>query len=206
MDIVISTANDDLGSSVEWLEAIDGQGNYGEPQNLLSSYSYSYYLYDLDNDGDNDLLGFYPWNVDELFWWENTNGIGTLDVKRVITAEFDNPRGGRAADFNGDGLLDVLAAFDENSTIVWFENTGILGVSEKTKQEFTLFPNPTQDNVTIQAKQKIESIELFNSLGELLQTIENTKTIRLSDLASGIYFAKITDIEGASETHKIVKL
>ena len=144
--------------------------------------------------------------VDELFWWENTNGTGTLDIRRVISDELDNPWGGRSADFNGDGLLDIVAVFSENSTIAWYENTGILGVSEKIEQKFTLFPNPTQNNVTIQTKQNIQSIELFNSLGELLKTIEKTKIILLSDCASGIYFAKITDLEGNSETHKIIKL
>lgn len=205
-DIVITSNNDDIGQFVQWLEAIDGQGDFHAPQRLLNNHAGGYNFYDIDADGDNDLLGFWPWNVDEVFWWENVDGLGTLDIKRSITNEFNNPRGVRAADFTGNGLLDVVATFSENTTLAWFENTGILGISEKPENKFALFPNPTSSKLTINSKEEIVLIELFDSLGKKLITFQNTNSLQLNNLATGVYFAKITGAEGASETHKIIKL
>ncbi|MFT4850664.1 MAG: hypothetical protein ACI83B_003223 [Sediminicola sp.] len=39
-----------------------------------------------------------------------------------------------------------------------------------------------------------------------MKSLQNTKNISLVGLQSGIYFIKITNIEDASETLKIVKL
>lgn len=207
-DLLFDTENADTSDLIYWLENIDGQGSFSEPQliHVKETNLGSLRSYDLDSDGDNDVLVSFYWGADtSISWFENTNGQGQFGGKRIISTNVARARDATAADINGDGDIDVISASYTDSKIAWYENR-ILGVSEKIEQKFTLFPNPTQNNVTIQTKQNIQSIELFNSLGELLKTIEKTKIILLSDCASGIYFAKITDLEGNSETHKIIKL
>ncbi|MFT4670239.1 MAG: hypothetical protein ACI9HJ_001818 [Ulvibacter sp.] len=206
IDIVISTNNDDTGDYVFWLEAIDGQGNYEDPQILINTYTYPYDIHDLDNDGDGDFLSYYALSVDEIFWWKNTNGTGPFGTRQIITDEFDNPRSARAADFNGDGRMDAVATFGENSTIAWFENTGILDVSEKNETNFSVHPNPTSGEVLISSEVDIATITLFDNLGRKIKSVQNGKSVSLIGLQSGIYFIKITTLEDASETLKVVKL
>lgn len=72
---------------------------------------------------------------------------------------------------------------------------------------FTLYPNPAKDVLNIQAKQdlKINSIEIYNQLGQIVMASTNTlNTIDVSNLASGTYFVKINTQKGSANV-KFVK-
>jgi hypothetical protein len=77
---------------------------------------------DLDGDGDMDILSS-SYNGDRLVWFENVNGIGTDYIKHLISSTIANPWGVHAADLDGDGDLDVLAASLSGNHIIWYENT-----------------------------------------------------------------------------------
>ena len=71
--------------------------------------------------------------------------------------------------------------------------------------EFALFPNPAHEVLNIQSKRKIEinSIDIYNTLGQLVLAItnaENVAKIDVSDLTSGNYFLKIRSEKGTSNT------
>jgi hypothetical protein len=102
--------------------------------------------------------------------------------------------------------MDAVATFGENSTIAWFENTGILDVSEKNETNFTVYPNPTSGEVLINSEVAIATIAVFDNLGRKIKSLQNEKSVSLIELESGIYFIKITSVEGASETLKVVKM
>ncbi len=78
---------------------------------------------DLDHDGDTDLLGAAS-TANEIAWWENVGGTGTLWAKHMLSASFAGARSVAAADLNGDGRLDVLGAASTGNRIVWWENPG----------------------------------------------------------------------------------
>ena len=74
---------------------------------------------------------------------------------------------------------------------------------------FDLFPNPTYDvlNISIKENITISSINIYNTLGQLVLVIpnaKNTKTIDVSSLTTGNYFIKINSDKGTSNT-KFVK-
>ena len=74
-------------------------------------------------------------------------------------------------------------------------------------QSIAVAPNPAKNNVTVTAKNNIQSIQLFDVQGLILQTVlENrTKTtIDISNKSNGIYFLKVT-IEIGSSVEKLVK-
>ena len=74
------------------------------------------------------------------------------------------------------------------------------GLSDRTlADEFQLYPNPARNEVYIQTSslEKVESIQLLNTAGELIKRINDFKhTINLSGLPSGNYFVIINTKDG----------
>jgi Secretion system C-terminal sorting domain len=72
---------------------------------------------------------------------------------------------------------------------------------------FTVYPNPSQSIVNIKSAHTIESVELYDVQGRILEKrFENSDTviIDLSNRDNGIYFLKITSEKG-SKVEKVVK-
>ncbi|RCU57750.1 T9SS type A sorting domain-containing protein [Oceanihabitans sediminis] len=69
------------------------------------------------------------------------------------------------------------------------------------------YPNPVNNTLTLDAKQNIDGVAVYNMLGqEVLRTAPNTVNteINMSALRSGAYFVKVT-IGNATETVRIIK-
>ena len=101
--------------------------------------------------------------------------------------------------------------FDYNFPIT--TNTYTTTVAALSSQDFdfgtyfTLYPNPAKDVLNIQAKQDltINSIEIYNQLGQIVMASTNTlNAIDVSNLASGTYFVKINTQKGSANV-KFVK-
>ncbi|GDX51458.1 hypothetical protein LBMAG27_05050 [Bacteroidota bacterium] len=78
------------------------------------------------------------------------------------------------------------------------------------ENNFVVFPNPTDENITVQLLQSSVdcNIEILNTLGQILfSEIINDKseTINLKSFSSGIYFVKIITADGNFAVKKIVK-
>lgn len=70
-----------------------------------------------------------------------------------------------------------------------------------------VYPNPTQDVITVKSDNTITAIQLYDAQGRLLltkMTKENLQTIDLSEYASGIYYLNVSTITG-KKTQKIIK-
>lgn len=85
-----------------------------------------------------------------------------------------------------------------------FKNSNVISVSVPCREDnytgnntFTLYPNPAFDNITLETIYNTEkTIYLINALGQILQTInttENSITINLTNIPSGVYFIKLDD-------------
>jgi len=71
-----------------------------------------------------------------------------------------------------------------------------------------VFPNPANDNVTIQSNYNINTIQMVNYMGQIVYSSEvnnNQTTINTSNLASGIYFIKVNTDAGAQSVKLIIK-
>ena len=85
--------------------------------------------------------------------------------------------------------------------------TTSLGIDEAIKSQFTYFPNPVNDVLTIKAQKAVEDITVFNMLGQVVkQQTSNTMdcTVDLSAMQSGAYFVKVS-IGNNVETVRILK-
>ncbi|MAM27705.1 MAG: hypothetical protein CMC13_01685 [Flavobacteriaceae bacterium] len=202
-DVFFETYHDDAGSTTGWLKNMGGTGEFAEAQNI-TFYNGQRRFYDLDNDGDNDMLGIYR-QTDLLFWVENTNASGSFDIIRTISDEVDFPRDTQAADFDGDGLLDVVVASLGDNTVVWFKNTGILDVVENVAFSINMYPNPTSSIVYLNTNEPLASIVMHNVLGTKIKSFPATSQFDISEVPSGLYFFKIKTVSGMVSTQKIIK-
>ena len=78
-------------------------------------------------------------------------------------------------------------------------------VSTNTPDNFSIYPNPTSGVLTVYSSASIAQINIINSLGQLVLTKTNENNIDLSKLNQGLYFVKITDINGKFGTSIVVK-
>lgn len=202
MDIVMTSVDDNSFITTNWMENMDNQGNFGDLQFLIDTGD-QYLFYDLDNDSDNDML---LWNrfSDKISWKENENGQGTFGAPNIINAAADFASDAKAADFNGDGWLDIASASAGNNKLSWYKNN-TLGISEYEFGNYQIYPNPTDGILYLESKQPIWQISLFNILGQRIETGQNTNQIDLSKAEAGVYLLKIEGENGNFQTHKILK-
>lgn len=199
-DIIITAHNDDTGTFYYWLENIDNQGNFSDIQPLPAHGRF----YDLDNDGDNDMLAGNRL-VDRIYWIENVDGQGNYDQESTISTAVDFLRDIRAADFNGDGQLDVVSASLGDNKVAWYEYGGIFGVDENKANLVTIYPNPVTNVINIQSAAPIAQLSLLNSLGQIIPCERIDNAINISTIAAGIYYLKIEGTNGAFETFRVIK-
>jgi len=84
-----------------------------------------------------------------------------------------------------------------------------LGIHESDPHDFICYPNPTSGLLYIDSPLTGDKfMEIYNYQGSLVRTIkmpENSKSIDISALKSGIYFLKIKSQSGDNFVYKIIK-
>lgn len=68
----------------------------------------------------------------------------------------------------------------------------------------SIFPNPANSILHIETDKKIVNVDIFDSFGQFIRT-SRTNAVKLSGLESGMYFVKITLVEGEVHTKKLIK-
>jgi hypothetical protein len=107
---------------------------------------------------------------------------------------------GEGKDFNPDG----------SGTCVDFVVTlQPLGIGEnKADDAVRVYPNPVNDLLTIEIMQAANRIDIYNMIGELVQSIEGISSpeiiVNTEDFAPGIYFISV-DNQGNTSSTKFLK-
>ena len=89
---------------------------------------------------------------------------------------------------------------EDTELVAFFSGTGI----NETVQEFVLYPNPVKNMIQIDGLEPSE-VQVFNTLGQMVMTMQETNEINVSGLSKGIYLLRITDKEGNSYLERIIK-
>ena len=121
IDILYSAQN---GDEVAWLEN-DGGANPSWTKILISTQNgpTAVYAADMDGDGDEDVLTGFS-GIDTVAWYENDGASNPGWTKHDIDTTANDPESIYAADIDGNGSLDIVAAINTDDNINWYKNYG----------------------------------------------------------------------------------
>jgi hypothetical protein len=110
--------------------------------------------------------------------------------------------------YDGDQIY-IAFVMEQNDGDNWFIDdvnvTGTLSTASFSVESFSMYPNPTKGVLNIDSNAQIALIEVYNILGDLVKTAENSNKVDLSDLSVGPYFARISSDDGKVLMKKIMK-
>jgi subtilisin family serine protease len=134
-------------------------------------------------------------NGPNIQWYFNDNTL-INDTNQVI---FPNQYGFYSVSFTSeDGCTSYSTAF----------NWTALSLEEISSNQFTLFPNPSTDKITIQSEELFSEVHISNSQGQRIATKtlnpSNEYQFSVSEYARGVYFVKI-QLKSGSKTMKLIK-
>jgi hypothetical protein len=155
-----------------------------------------------------------------VVWKQTVNGVAQLpilfanDIAKGFPVSYDTVDLTNIT--NADVAMSKGNIFvvwqDDNSRTVKYRsgtyNQLALGIHEVEAVNFSIYPNPTIDELYITASNNINfSLNIFNSVGEKVYSSQGTSNMKLqtSNFAKGAYFIQINTGQNLI-TKKIVKI
>ena len=97
--------------------------------------------------------------------------------------------------------------FHQNGELLWqneyYGTCMIDAVEEEVAPVVSVYPNPASETVRIEGIEPTE-MQIYNELGQLVKRVRNSNEINVADLAEGVYFLRITDVNGTMKTKRIM--
>ena len=75
----------------------------------------------------------------------------------------------------------------------------------KANDQFSIYPNPANDHITIVANNQPTRVVIINMSGQEVMSVSNSTSIDTSSLPAGNYLVRIMDNNGKVETHQMTK-
>ena len=166
-------------------------------------------------------------NSDKMIAWIDFNDNKKFDTDEVVldftfglpahtvTGNFTVPTGVPPGDYRMRVRVGWLYSnLDPCLGIGWGETedymisvVGVAGVDELEKSNFTYFPNPVEDVLTIKTSKNIASVTAYNLLGQ--QVLSNKYVtdgnVDVSSLDAGIFIFRVSFDGGQVENFKVIK-
>ena len=101
-----------------------------------------------------------------------------------------------------DSELYIISSLGEQ--IVPIIDNYTVGLEENNALNVELYPNPVNNVLTVKGD-SIVKVAIFNALGQEVVAVENRNEIDVTSLNNGLYFVRVTDVNGNVSVNKIVK-
>lgn len=124
-DIVVSSHPLTSDQNLRWIEHLDGNGTFGNPQTIPenpTTMSQTIVLGDMDGDGLLDIVVSASAASDRSITWYRNQGSGVFSSPNVVITSFSNALGIAVGDIDGDGDLDIVSGTSNTGVTSWFEN------------------------------------------------------------------------------------
>ena len=214
-DIIISAQNGTM-NSWGWVDFFE---NTGDSSTYYWEYSQTQELgygaincLDDDGDGDLDLLFSFFYQVSVIHNIGNSFEPIFEPIHHSRIEVVDQTLKGLAlSDLNADGKNDLVIG-TEYGGLYRYDNMGIVqGIEHINNEEILVFPNPTNNQVTISGLTTNRSnyeLNIYNSFGKLIgkQAIVNNVQISFLGHPSGMYIYKILENDNIINSGKIIVL
>jgi len=216
--IAFNLPNDVIGASFYLITSNHGSNNGGEEYNRRFHYVYF-------DDMTTPILTYKPGETTcEPYRIYNTQGNGIYSASPRTNSQWQsfsnwcpgakiplrkmnlgNVSGGShtfrisvptAVFAGGEGYFPVSLYLQATNTA--------LGLEPISTVEYSIFPNPTTDFISIETSDAIKKITISNVLGQVIYE-GNSKQITMSSFSNGLYLMKVAFENGCLVTEKIIK-
>ena len=228
MQIVIGTVKEDFEtgnfSKFNWQHSGDAywfvtdevvyNGNYSAQCGNIDKNQTSSFIITINNTTDGMLSFYYKTNTkyskDYLIIYVDGKHVGFWSGDNdwtLFTYELS------AGEHTLEWRYDTSSNGATEGNVCWVDdicfpgNTLILGVEEVVvDKDIAIYPNPANDVIYVKGED-VNYVEIYNSIGSKVvsRKINDSESVNIADLASGIYFVRIINNEGDVTTRKIVK-
>ncbi|WP_415326926.1 T9SS type A sorting domain-containing protein [Chryseobacterium sp. MMS23-Vi53] len=100
----------------------------------------------------------------------------------------------------------LVLAYSQSGTKVKRISLSTLAVNDiQTQNTIGIYPNPTKGAVNIKTNSKIKSVEVTNTVGQIVSTKSSEQQVDLTNVPSGIYFVKAVFGGGNTIVKKVIK-
>jgi len=112
----------------------------------------------------------------------------------------------------GNYTISISVAAAPNSGFVYVDDiqvgvAGTMGIEDNTLNNLALYPNPSKNLLNISNDKVIETVALYNNMGQVLlsdEPLQTMHTLSLERFETGVYYVNVTSA-GLTRQYKIVK-
>src|SRR5690606_6864627 len=196
--------------NIEWQKSLGGsQMDRANSVNQTADGGYIVTGFSMSTDGDvTENHGI------QDYWMVKLNASGILQWQKSLGGSSSDY--GKSTSQTADGGYIVAGVSSSNDGNVTGNNGSSdfwvvklepepLGIDDLSTQ-ISVYPNPVDDILNIAAKEPIQTISVFNPLGQKVMSSSHNETevqMNFSALSANMYFV-VVETERASETYKIV--
>lgn len=228
-EIIIENSGFENGEVAPWV----GTGNYGIDTDLINSGIYSGWFGGGISELSQTITGLSPNTVYDFTCyirnWSGDNGVVTVGVRNNGTTTATTTIGMTGNSGNDFELAELkfTTGSTNTSAIIYASTTNSqtwgklddvkvieansLSISNFNKEVFSIFPNPTSNEITVKITNEIESLDvkIFDINGKKVFSkqskvdVNKELTISVSNLSKGVYFIQLRD-KFMSRTKKLL--
>ena len=182
---------------------------------LFPEPAYTSMVSAINNDGS-IVLGFQmKQNGTSLpFIWTKTGGIKNLNdfVQNDLGFNLNGDKIAAPTMMSSNGKYIVGWSFpsintDPNKSFrIQLPDSFLAAQNIAVKNDVKLYPNPVTEVLSIETKDKVESVKIYNGAGQLVNQskVDANKKINVTSLTTGVYNVNVTTDKG-SQTYKVIK-